>query len=234
MGALIAIVGCDGSGKSTLAADVLKQLQKSHRAELFYLGLRSGEMGKRIKQFRFGGPVLERFLSKKAGQARNKEAKLPDLGTALVLYGFSLMRLRRFRRMLALRRKGVIVVTDRYPQVEVAGFYDGPGLSVTRSGNPMVARLAARERRMYEWMTGHLPDLVIRLNVDVDTAFARKPDHKIELLESKVAVTPLLRFNGAPIVDLDSRSPYEDVRTAALAAVDQAVAAHHGKVLATV
>lgn len=234
MGALIAIVGCDGSGKSTLAADVLKQLKKSHRAELFYLGLRSGEMGKRIKEFRLGGPILERFLSKKAGQARNKEAKLPDLGTALVLYGFSLMRLRRFRRMLALRSKGVIVVTDRYPQLEVAGFYDGPGLSVTRPGSRAVAQLAARERRMYEWMTSYQPDLVIRLNVDVDTAFARKPDHKIELLRSKVEVTPLLRFNGAPIVDLDSRDPYETVRTAAFAAVDEAVAAHQGKAILTV
>jgi hypothetical protein len=79
---------------------------------------------------------------------------------------------------------------------------------------------------MYEWMTGYRPDLVIRLNVDVDTAFARKPDHKIESLRSKVAVTPLLRFNGAPIVDLDSRDPYAEVRTAALAAIDKAVAAH--------
>jgi thymidylate kinase len=226
MGALIAIVGCDGSGKSTLAADVLKQLQTSHRAQLFYLGLRSGEIGNRIKRFRFGGARMEKFLSKKAGQARNKEAKIPDLGTALVLYGFSLLRLRRFRRMLALRRKGVIVVTDRYPQVEVAGFYDGPGLSAAPAGSPLVARLAARERRMYEWMTGYRPDLVIRLNVDVDTAFARKPDHKIESLRSKVAVTPLLRFNGAPIVDLDSRDPYAEVRTAALAAIDKAVAAH--------
>jgi len=79
---------------------------------------------------------------------------------------------------------------------------------------------------MYEWMTAFRPDLVIRLNVDVDTAFARKPDHKIESLRNKVAVTPLLRFNGAPIVDLDSRSPYEKVREAAFVAVDQAVAEH--------
>jgi thymidylate kinase len=226
MGALIAIVGCDGSGKSTLAADVLQRLQGEHRAELCYLGLRSGEIGNRIKRFRFGGKRIERFLSRKAGQARTKDAKIPDLGTALVLYGFSLARLRRFRRMLALRRKGVIVVTDRYPQIEVPGFYDGPGLSAARAGSRLVARLAARERRMYDWMTGYRPDLVIRLNVDVDTAFARKPDHKFESLKSKVAVTPLLQFNGARIVDLDSRNPYAEVRAAAFAAVDKAVAAH--------
>ena len=229
MGALIAIVGCDGSGKSTLAADALMHLQKSRRAQLCYLGLRSGEIGNRIKRLKLIGPTAERFLSKKAGQARSKDSKIPDLGTALVLYGFSLLRLRRFRRMLALREQGVIVVTDRYPQTEVAGFYDGPGLSAARAGSRLVAGLAARERRMYDWMTGFLPDLVIRLNVDVDTAFARKPDHKIESLRNKVAVTPLLKFNGAPILDLDSRNPYIEVRDAAFAAIDRAVAAHEAK-----
>jgi thymidylate kinase len=225
-GALIAIVGCDGSGKSTLAADVLRELQKRHRAQLCYLGLRSGELGNRIKRLRGVGPTLERFLSKKAGQARSKDSKIPDLGTALVIYGFSLLRLRRFRQMLSLREKGVIVVTDRYPQTEVPGFYDGPGLSAAQAGSRIVARLAARERRMYEWMTGFRPDIVIRLNVDVETAFARKPDHKIESLKSKVEVTPLLRFNDAKIVDLDSRDPYPQVRDAAFALVEQAVKAH--------
>jgi len=143
MGALIAIVGCDGSGKSTLAADVLKRLQGTRLAQLCYLGLRSGEIGNRIKRFKLGGPAIERFLSGKAKQAQTKDARIPGLGTALVLYGFSLLRMRRFRRMLALRRKGVIVITDRYPQTEVAGFYDGPGLSAARAGSPIVARLAA-------------------------------------------------------------------------------------------
>jgi thymidylate kinase len=226
MGALIAIVGCDGSGKSTLAADVMPYLRKSHRAQLCYLGLRSGDIGNRIKSLKLIGPTVERFLSKKAGQARSKDSKIPDLGTALVLYGFSLLRLRRFRRMLALRRQGVIVVTDRYPQTEVAGFYDGPGLSAARAGSRLIASLAARERRMYDWMTGFLPDLVIRLNVDVDTAYARKPDHKLESLKNKVAVTPLLKFNGARILDLDSRNPYIEVRDAAFAAIDKTVATH--------
>jgi len=229
MGALIAIVGCDGSGKSTLAADALAHLQKSRRAQLCYLGLRSGDIGNRIKRLKLIGPTAERFLSKKAGQARNKESKIPDLGTALVLYGFSLLRLRRFRRMLALRKQGVIVVTDRYPQTEVAGFYDGPGLSAARAGSRLIASLAARERRMYDWMTGFLPDLVIRLNVDVDTAYARKPDHKLESLKNKVAVTPLLKFNGARILDLDSRNPYIEVRDAAFAAIDGVVEADRAR-----
>jgi hypothetical protein len=59
-------------------------------------------------------------------------------------------------------------------------------------------------------MASFVPDLVIRLNVDVETALARKPDHGADLLEAKVAVTPLLKFNGARIVDLDATMPYAE------------------------
>lgn len=216
---LIAIVGSDGSGKSTLARDVLARVRERHPAEICYLGLGSGELGNRIKRFPFGGVLAERFLAKRAGQARDKDAKIPGLGTALVIYGYSLIRRRRFRRTLELRRKGVVVITDRYPQTDVAGFYDGPGLSAARAESGAVRRLVAKERRIYDWMASHVPDLVVRLNVDVETAMARKPDHARHLIERKVEATSKLRFNGAPIVDLDAREPYPLVLEKTLAAV---------------
>jgi thymidylate kinase len=214
MAPLIALVGCDGSGKSTLSHDMLAQFSTSRRIALCYLGLGSGEMGERIKRWPLIGARLEHRIAKRAGQTRTAGRKIPGLGTALVVYLFSIVRLRRFRRMLALRRRGVTVLTDRYPQIEVAGFYDGPGLSAGQPGNWAVAALSRRERRMYEWMARFLPDVVIRLNIDLATAYARKPDHGYDLLRQKVEVTPRLRFNGAPIVDIDSREPYDAVRAA--------------------
>lgn len=208
---LIAVIGCDGSGKSTLSADLLNWIREQYGpAETHYLGLRSGQIGNRIKAWPLVGPILERALSKRAGQARTKGAKMPGLATALVIYGFSRLRKRRFQKVLSLRRQGFIVVTDRYPQVEVPGFYDGPGLSAAEPGGRLVAALATRERATYEWMASFVPTLVIRLNIDAATAFSRKPDHALELLERKVAVTPLLRFNGAPIVNLDATMPYAE------------------------
>ena len=179
-------------------------------AETHYLGLRSGQIGNQIKAWPLIGPVFEKALSRRAGQARTKGAKIPGLATALVIYGFSRLRKRRFQKVLSLRRQGFIVVTDRYPQVDVPGFYDGPGLSAARPGGRLVAALAASERATYEWMASFVPDLVIRLNVDVETALARKPDHGVDLLKAKVAVTPLLKFNGARIVDLDATMPYAE------------------------
>jgi thymidylate kinase len=219
MAPLIAIVGCDGAGKSTLATDMKGIISESSPVELCYLGLGSGDLGNRIKQWPLIGAALEGVLAKKATQTRTKDARIPGLMTALVVFGFSILRLRRFQHMLALRRKGVIVITDRYPQTEVAGFYDGPGLSAAKAGSRLVAWLAQREKRIYVWMAGFRPDIVLRLNIDADTAFARKPDHKLALLRAKVAVTPLLRFNGARIVDLDARAPYQIVRQQSLESV---------------
>ncbi|MFC0409889.1 nucleoside/nucleotide kinase family protein [Roseomonas elaeocarpi] len=209
---LIAIVGCDGSGKSTLSTDLQRTLSATGPTELCYLGLGSGELANRIRRWPVLGPPVERALVRKATQTRSRGKKIPGLATALVVFGFSLLRLRRFCRVLRLRQQGVTVITDRYPQTEFAGLYDGPGLSAARPSSRAVAWLAARERRIYGWMAGFRPDLVFRLNVDLPTALARKPDHRPELLQAKVEVTPLLRFNGATIVDIDASADYEAVR----------------------
>lgn len=221
---LIAIVGSDGSGKSTVAGDILKELRAGgRRVELCYLGLGTGDLGNRIKQWPVIGRLLEGFLTRKAGQARDKNAKIPGLPTALVIYRYSLVRKRRFMRVLDLRRQGVTVLTDRYPQVEVPGYYDGPGLSAARAEGWAIGRLAAKERAIYAWMASYRPDLIVRLNVDVDTALARKPDHARALIERKVAITPQLTFNGARIVDLDATRPYAEVLADARAAIDGAL-----------
>lgn len=221
---LIAIVGCDGSGKSTLAADVLRHVQQSRAADTVYLGLGSGAIGNRIKAWPLIGPLLESVLSKRAAQARDPTDKIPGVLTAIVLYRLSLKRKAQFERLLALRQSGVTVVTDRYPQTEVPGFYDGPGLSAARAEGWLVKRLADKERAIYARMVSYSPTLVIRLNVDVETALARKPDHARALLERKVAVTPQLTFNGAPIIDLDGTSPYANVLAAAIRATDDVLA----------
>ena len=220
---VVAVIGCDGSGKSTLSNDLIARLRNHGPIERRYLGLVSGETGDKIKRLPLIGVQLERYLAAKARRAQDRRKKLPGTGTALVMYLLSLWRVLQFRRILALSRRGVVVITDRYPQAEVPGFnYDGPGLPGTQ-GSWLVRWLAVRELNLYRWMASHVPALVIRLNVDVDTALARKPDHKLAEIEDKIAVAPRLRFNGASILDLDASAPYPQVLEAALRAVNNAV-----------
>jgi thymidylate kinase len=228
---VIAVVGCDGTGKSTLATDLLTILRGRGAVERRYLGLVSGEMGDKIKRLPLIGIRFERYLAGKAQRALDMKLKLPGTGTALVMYVFSLWRATQLRRVMRLSRQGVLVITDRYPQAEIPGFhYDGPGLTANRTDNWLVRKLALREQNLYEWMARQRPALVIRLDIDADTAHARKLDHSLAELRDKIAVTSRLRFNGARVLDIDARAPYSQVLGAALQAIDMAIEAprHRG------
>ena len=85
--------------------------------------------------------------------------------------------------------------------------------------------MQAEERALYAEMASHVPTLVIRLHIDVDTVMARKPDHVRALIARKVETVPLLAFNGAPIVDLDATMPYVEELALAKTAVDRVLAA---------
>jgi thymidylate kinase len=217
---VIALIGADGAGKSKLIGDLLPHVRQTRPAEAGYLGLGSGPLGRKINALPVIGPPLARFLKARARQARDPKGKIPDFLTALILYRYSLKRKARFDKICALRRAGITVLADRYPQIEIAGFYDGPGLSAAPARNPVIARLAARERQLYEDMAQMRPTLILRLNIDLTTALQRAGDHEIELLAQKVAATPTLTFNGAPIVEIDARRPYEQVLVEAKRAID--------------
>lgn len=221
---VIAVTGCDGAGKSTLSEDLVSHLDSGVPVQWLYLGQSSGNIARWIKDLPLIGPPIGRYLVGKADRADDKKNSTPDTATTLVIFILSHWRAHKFRRMLRLSRRGVLVITDRYPQAEVPGFhFDGPGLGAVNSESWLGRRLAAREKRLYQWMASQVPALVIRLNIDADTAHERKPDHKLEILRDKVAIIPGLRFNGATILDLDGRDPYEQVLETALDAARNAI-----------
>ena len=212
-----------------MSEDLLKHLREEGPIEWLYLGQSSGNIARWIKSRPFIGPPLGRYLVGKADRAHSEKAKTPDTATTLVIYILSQWRALKFRRMLRLNRRGVLVITDRYPQAEVPGFhFDGPGLGAVNAESWLGRKLAASEQRLYQRMASHLPALLIRLNIDADTAHLRKPDHKLSMLRDKVAVIPNLHFNGARILDLDGRDPYEQVLQTALSTARDALEAAQG------
>lgn len=215
--AVIAVVGCDGAGKSTLTTDLVQRLHDEVPIEYHYLGQSSGNIARAIQSLPLVGKPIKAFLVRKADRAHDTKSHAAGAATALVIYTLSRWRAYKFRRMLARCRGGVVAVADRYPQAEVPGFhFDGPGLPALRTRGWLARTLAERETRLYRRMAAELPDLVIRLNIDFDTAFARKPDHNVQALRGKVEVIPGLRFNGAHTIDLDGRTSYEQVLATAL------------------
>lgn len=221
---VVAVIGCDGSGKTRLAKDLASTLQRQRLAERRYMGLVSGETGDKIKQLPIIGPALESYLAAKVRRAQDMQKKLPGTFTAVVMYLFSLWRVMQLRRLKNRAESGVLIIAERYPQAEIPGFhYDGPGLSIDRGKNWFVRKLAVREQQLYERMAKETPSLVIRLAIDVDTAFARKSDHPLAELRDKTEALPLIKYNGARIFEIDARRPYEEVLATALQVIETAI-----------
>lgn len=217
MAPLIAIVGSDGSGKSTVGEALVAWLRQTGPAELCHLGKQSGNFGRAVARMPFLGNRLGRAIESEVKQAGGTRG--PKLLATLIIYTFTLRRLIRFRRMLKLRERGVTILADRFPQLALPGALDGPGFGKVRHDRGLARRLAAFEQRQFEWMTSHRPDLVIRLNVDLATAAARKPDHHVDALAEKVATVSKLSFAHAPIADIDATRSIEEVIAEAKAAI---------------
>ncbi|MET0232793.1 MAG: hypothetical protein ABW186_17815 [Rhodanobacteraceae bacterium] len=190
-------------------------------AERVHLGKQAGNIGRALARWPLIGPIMGRRIDRAVDGAneRMKTDKPLGLLPALVITGFLLRRRRRFARMLALRERGIIVVADRFPQTSIRGAYDGPIFPDSARGSALVMRLARFEHDTFAAMTRYVPDLVLRLNVDIETAVARKPDHRRAALERKIAVTPKLTYRDAPIVDIDAGQPLADVIRDAEAAI---------------
>lgn len=225
---LIALIGCDGSGKSTVSEELLAWVAGYGPAAAAHLGKQQGNTGRWFASLPLVGGWFERFISRKASTVHSSrsENKAPDFLPALVMHVFTLRRVRRYRRMMALRKRGLIIIADRYPQLDFPGASDGPDMTVDAQGNDFVGWLAQREQTAFEWMTSYRPDLVIRLNVDLDTAFARKPDHSRAALKRKLEIIPRLTLNGASIVEIDATQPLEEVVAAARAAATRTLTEH--------
>lgn len=217
---VVALTGCDGSGKSTLSARLVTHLKARQRVELVYLGQSSGRIGEWIGTLPLIGGAFQRYLLRKSAHMHTHSSTAPGGVPAMVVYLLSCWRMHKFRRVQALARNGMLVITDRWPQTRVPGFrFDGPQLAKTTGGSWLVRHLRVREQRLYDRMAQQPPRLVIRLNVDAETAHQRKPDHALAMLREKTAMWPQLTFAGAPILDLDGRDPADAIFHQALQAV---------------
>jgi len=215
---LIAVIGSDGSGKSTVCEHLITCVNKYGPAAAVHLGKQAGNVERQVVKF----PILGKLLRKSID--RNKvsvEKSNPGAIPALVIMSFVLRRLLRFRRMLALRQRGLIILSDRFPQIQIPGAYDGTLLPPEVPGSPFVTWLAGQERAAFQWMDSHKPDLVIKLNVDLDVACARKPDHRRESLAKKVMTTSKLIFDGSQVVDINANDSLPHVLDAAEDAISR-------------
>jgi thymidylate kinase len=206
-----------------LSASLEKWLRYKLDVHLIYMGSGDGRAGI-VNGLR---RHLSKILSGKKGTLKQNASEEPmQSGILEKLYRlFDLLLMRRKLRLLRTSRRladgGSMVLLDRYPQQQFNAISDGPRQQDGRG----FAWAARQEMRLFDEAQRLGPDLVLKLIVSPETAQARKPDHDVETLRRKCAITEALQVKNADTVMLDAG---QDPETVVLAA-KRAVWAHLGK-----
>jgi thymidylate kinase len=211
---VIAIVGVDGSGKTTVAAAIRAWLGSEVDVVPIYFGTGDGKPSALLRPFKTMVPLARRILRHKPKGAShgNVSDRPPGLLYALLMTIWAtIVACEKRNKLLAARRgaqRGLVVVTDRYPQNEIAAFNDGP-LLTRLTGVPQWLRRF--ERAAYAHAQRLPPDLVLRLDVDAETAARREPDMDLAIIRERIKDLRRLTFAGASVVRIDAEQALSDV-----------------------
>jgi hypothetical protein len=225
-GILVAFMGADGSGKSTVVEAVSDRLARKIDVLRLYMGSGDGPvsllrsplkpLAKAVRRTRRSGH------GGGAGSASIGRDSAP-IFAGRVLWALTLSREKRQRLETAwrARNRGLIVVTDRYPQAQIPGFNDGPLLLArAENGGRLLRRAAAVEERAYLLAERQPPDLVVRLRISPEIAVARKPDMtRAEIRRRDEAIGSMTWGERTRVVDVDAGQPLDDVIREVLLAI---------------
>ena len=213
-GCVVALIGIDGSGKTTISAAVRTWLGSEIDVIPVYFGTGDGRPSLLLRPFKLLVPLLTPLLkTKPRGSSHGEVSKAPPgrLYSLLLMIWAAVVAHEKRTKLLAARRaasRGLVVVTDRYPQREIDGFNDGPLL--TRLGWAP-SWLRAWEASAYTLAQRLPPDLVVKLIVTPETVARREPDMDSTVIEKRVGEIPRLAFSGAHVVSISAEQPLADV-----------------------
>lgn len=209
-GSLIVFLGCDGAGKSTTISYVYKELIKKVDVYKVYMGSGDGDcsllrLPMKLVANRISGKGLSSKYSKNI-QKSKKSIKSFFYGTSKILWALALAREKKIKckKITKAKNRGIIVLSDRFPQTNIVGYNDGPLLSnYKNSKNILFKNLANWEEKIYSDCFKNTPDLVIKMTVDENIALQRKPEMNIEEIKDKKEAVNLIDL-GCKEVEIDT------------------------------
>lgn len=198
----IAVLGSDGSGKSTQMKELKKIFSTKIDVESFYLGSNKGSRSgfRKLldfiedKNLYFNIRALERILNLLFALTIGFEKKV------------------RLKKALKLKKKGVLVLFDRFPQTDNYTFNDGPLLKkAINSKNIIYKSIGRYEKKLYSPSLDKYPDIIIKLIADPNV-LAKRRDMSLEQINTKQnSIIELTFENKVPIVKIDANMSIEEV-----------------------
>jgi hypothetical protein len=219
-GCVVAILGVDGSGKTTLNAAIRSWLRSAVNVMPVYFGTGAGRPSLLLLPLKMIVPVISPWLKRKQRRGgiaqRSVSRRAPNLLYDLLLMVWAtVVAIEKRRKLLAAHRgakRGLVVITDRYPQNEILGFNDGPRLFSVPAAPQWLSRFEATAYALARRMP---PDLVIKLRMMPETAARREPEMDPAVIPERIDALNQLTFPGARIVTLDAEQPLPEVIRAA-------------------
>jgi thymidylate kinase len=213
-GCVVAVLGVDGSGKTTVVSAVRAWLGAEVDTVSIYFGTGDGRPSFVLLPFKLLASVIRSVLrTKPKGASHGRiSGNAPSItySALLMIWAFVLSVEKRLK-LIAARRgadRGLVVVTDRYPQDEYPEYNDGPLLGRLNWAPPWLREF---ERKAYALARRLPPDLVIKLEVTEATAAKREPDMDPETVRRRIELVRRLAFADARVVRVDAEQPLECV-----------------------
>jgi thymidylate kinase len=213
-GVVISIVGLDGSGKSTLVREVRRWLGAEVDMMPCYFGTGDGEPSLFFRPFKAVSRWVARMVHTRPKGASHGVVsnRPPGLGYSVLFAVWAVVvAIEKRQKILATQRgagRGLVVVTDRYPQNEIAEFNDGPLLHRLLRCPVWLRRF---EASVYEMAQRARPDLLIKLQVGPETVVQREPQMVKSIIDQRIAWLNELTFSSTRVVSIDATRPLEEV-----------------------
>ncbi len=213
-GLIVAVIGVDGSGKTTLTRVIRTWLADEVDIMPIYFGTGGGRPSLLLAPLKLAVPLVSRLLrSRPQGSSHGQISDRPPglLYSALLTVWATVLAVEKRLKVTAAQRgaaRGLIVVTDRYPQDRIASFNDGPLMPRLRGLPGWLRRF---EGRAYARAAQVPPDLVIKLDATPDVLSAREPEMDRAVIDARVADLRALDFPGSRVVTIDATQSLDDV-----------------------
>lgn len=212
-GKIIAIVGIDGSGKTSTLSYIEKLFAIQMNVCKVFLG--NGKSGaswyRKILFSIYGTKVKKRKSNNSEELIPRKKQKVSWLYALWILVCL-FDKERNLKSAISAKANGSLVISDRWPQREVVGTFDGSRINVDNPKNRIVRYVKKREQKFLLLASLIKPDLIVRLRISPETSLIRKPGElTMNQAEQNSQLLNDIEWGKTKIVDVDADKSIEEV-----------------------